>query len=144
MRLHVEALFTRDAAGRLLVVNEPSGAAAPRFFLSRTANGKFCWFRHDVDAALIDDLHALCDAQPTGLDAAAGLNVAPVIARLAREEPVRNTWTGPAFHFPSDLPPDELTVQVTSDNASLLSQYLEAWRGDGRTSLHALSRRNWV
>lgn len=32
MRLHVEALFTRDAAGRLLVVNEPTGAAAPRFF----------------------------------------------------------------------------------------------------------------
>jgi hypothetical protein len=26
MRIHVEALFTRDAAGRLLRVNEPNGA----------------------------------------------------------------------------------------------------------------------
>lgn len=28
MRLHVEALFTRDHAGRLLTINEPGGATA--------------------------------------------------------------------------------------------------------------------
>lgn len=82
---------------------------------------------------MIDDLYALCESQPTGLDVAAGLNAARFIARLAREEPVRKTWTGPAFHFPPDLSRDELTVQVTSDNASLLSPYLEAWRGDVST-----------
>jgi hypothetical protein len=37
MRLHVEALFTCDAAGRFIAVNEPAGAVAPRFFLGRTA-----------------------------------------------------------------------------------------------------------
>ena len=134
MRLHVEALFTRDDAGRLLTVNEPSGAAAPRFFLGRTADGNLCWFRHDVDAALLNDLHALCESQPRGLEVAAGIgNAAPFIARLAREEPVRKTWAGPAFHFPPDLSRDDLTVQVTSDNTTLLSPYLESWRGDVST-----------
>lgn len=134
MRLHVEALFTRDDAGRLLVVNEPSGAVAPRFFLGRTANGNLWWFRHDVDAALLNDLRALCESQPTSLDVAADLgNAAPFIARLAREEPVRKTEAGPAFHFPPDLSRGERTVQVTADNATLLSPYLEAWRGDVST-----------
>ena len=134
MRLHVEALFTRDDAGRLLVVNEPGGAAAPRFFLGRTVDGNLWWFRHDVGAALVNDVHALCESQPTGLDVAAGLgNAAPFIACLARQEPVRKTWAGPAFHFPSELSRDELTVRVTSDNATLLSPYLESWRGDVST-----------
>jgi RimJ/RimL family protein N-acetyltransferase len=129
MRLHVDALFTRDAAGRLLAVNEAGGTPAPRFFLGRTAEGNIWWFRCDVHEAVVGDLHALCEAQPIGLDA--GLVIpAPFIARLSREEPVRRTWTGPAFHFPPDLRCDKSAVHVTSDNATVLSPYLEAWRDD--------------
>lgn len=131
MRLHVEALFTLDAAGRLLAVNEPGGAEAPRFFLGRTADGNVWWFRHDVDARLADDLRALCAARPTRLELEADdAAVAPFIERLARERPVRRTWAGPAFRFPADLPDDDGAVRVTSGNATVLEPYLEAWRAD--------------
>jgi hypothetical protein len=134
LRLHVETLFTCDDAGRLLTVNEPRGAAAPRFFLGRTADGNAWWFRHDVDAALADELDALCVSQLTGLEVEAGLDrEAPFIACLARAAPVRKTWAGPAFRFPSavpDPPGNESTVRVTADNAKVLSPYFEGWRDD--------------
>jgi RimJ/RimL family protein N-acetyltransferase len=131
MQLHVEALFTRDAAGRLVAVNEPGGAAAPRFFLGRTADGNAWWFRHDVDAILVNDLAALCESQPTALEVEAVPGIAdPFIISLAREQPVRRTWAGPAFRFPSDLLGSEIAVAVTPDNATLLSPYLEDWRKD--------------
>jgi RimJ/RimL family protein N-acetyltransferase len=131
MRLHVEALFTRDDAARLVAVNVPGGAAAPRFFLGRTAEGSAWWFRHDVDAALARDLDALCEALPPGLEEDAGADVAaPFVDRLGRAEPVRRTWSGPAFLVPADLSDDAGVVRVTSDNAAVLSPYLEEWRGD--------------
>jgi RimJ/RimL family protein N-acetyltransferase len=131
MRLHVEALFTLDAAGRLLAVNEPRRAPAPRFFLGRTADGNIWRFRHDVDAPLANDLNALCASLPTGIEVEADLDsAAPLITRLSREEPVRNTGAGPAFRFPSNLRVDEMAVRVKSDNATVLSPYLEDWLGD--------------
>lgn len=132
MRLHVEALFTCDKAGRLLAVNEPGRAAAPRFFLGRTADGKGSWFRHDVDAALASELHALCETQPKGLDFEGDLGnaAAPFIACLSRVAPVRKMWAGPAFRFPTDLLGHETAVRVTSDNAGVLSPYFEDWRDD--------------
>jgi hypothetical protein len=126
MRLHVEALFTLDHAGRLVAVNDPRGASAPRFFLGRTADGDVWRFRHDVDAALASDLDALSESHPTGLE----IDAAPFIARLGRDEPVRGTWAGPAFRFPTDPSGEETAVRVTPDNASLLSPYLEDWRAD--------------
>ena len=131
MRLHVETLFTCDERGRLRAVNEPGGAAAPRFFLGRTADGNAWWFRHDVDAAVAADLDALCESLPRSLETEAGLDgAAPFISRLAREEPVRKTWTGPAFRFPAELPDDETAVRVTPRNAAVLSPHLDAWRDD--------------
>ena len=131
MRLHVEALFTHDDAGRLLAVNEPRGAAAPRFFLGRTADGNVWGFRHNVDATLVNELRALCESQPAGLEVEAGLgSAAPFIACLSRAEPVSKTGAGPAFCFPSDLPGHESAVRVTTDNAAVLSPYLEDWHGD--------------
>ncbi|MDQ3697450.1 MAG: GNAT family N-acetyltransferase, partial [Gemmatimonadota bacterium] len=103
----------------------------PRFFLGRTADGNAWWFRHDVDAALANDLHALCEAEPTGLECEVGLDsAAPFIARLSRDGPIRKTWAGPAFAVPSDLAEYETAVRVTPDNATVLSPYLEDWRGD--------------
>ena len=130
MRLHVEALFTRDDAGRLLMVNEPGGAPAPRFFFGRTAEGNACWFRHDVDAALVDELSALCASQPSGNVEAGVDSAAPFIACLSRAESVHKMEAGPAFHFPSDLPGHESAIRVTTDNAAVLSPYLKDWLGD--------------
>jgi RimJ/RimL family protein N-acetyltransferase len=131
MRLHVEALYTCDAAGRLLTVNDVGAAPAPRFFLGCTPNGNALWFRHDVDAALANDLQRLCESQPTGIEI---VDADAFIARLSRDEPVRKTWTGPAYHFPATLASTHTdVVRVTADNATLLSPYLEDWLGDVTT-----------
>ncbi|HEY7566573.1 MAG TPA: GNAT family N-acetyltransferase [Gemmatimonadaceae bacterium] len=128
MRLHVEALYTCDAAGRLLTVNVAGGAPAPRFFFGSTPNGNAWWFRHDIDAALAEDLARLCESQPTSLDV---VSAEPFVARLSRAAAVQKIWTGPAYHFPRDLPgADVNVVRVTANNATILSPHLEDWHGD--------------
>lgn len=128
MRLHVEALYTRDAAGRLLTVNDVGAAPAPRFFLGRTPNGNMWWFRHDVEAPLAADLARLCDSLPPGLDV---VSAEPFVERLSRVAAVEKIWTGPAYHFPRALPAEDVgVVRVTANNVTVLSPYLEDWHGD--------------
>ena len=64
MRFHLEALFTMDAAGRLVSVNESGGGPAPRFFLGRTREGNVWSVRHDIDPSLAVALHVLRPARP--------------------------------------------------------------------------------
>src|ERR1051325_3107058 len=66
MSIHVRALFTHDAAGRLLSVNEPDGAAAPapRLFLGRTRTGAVWRFRADLPKGLVRGLDLLCADEP--------------------------------------------------------------------------------
>jgi hypothetical protein len=121
MTLHVEALFTHDAAGRLLRVNEPDGAEAPRFFLGLTADGAVRRFRHDVGPEIRRALTAAGD------DAL----VARYSEILSRAAPVVHTAAGPAFAFPDALPaPDPDVVRVTAANVELLQPPLDAWRAD--------------
>jgi GNAT superfamily N-acetyltransferase len=104
MRLHVEALFTHDAEGHLVGVNEPSGALAPRFFIGITDDGVVCRFRYDLGAELRNE--------------------------LARFAPVKKTETGPAFGFPLGLPATADTVLVTEENAHILDPFLREWIPD--------------
>ena len=128
MRLHVEALYTRDAAGRLLTVNDAGAAPAPRFFFGRTPNGNMWWFRHDVDGAMAEDLAGLCEFQQAGLDVVSAEGFADLLSRAA---PIQKIWAGPAYHVPPDLrSEDDRVVRVTADNATVLSPYLEDWQGD--------------
>lgn len=128
MRLHVEALYTRDAAGRLLSVNDAGAAPAPRFLFGRTPNGNLWWFRHDVDAPTAEDLARLCDSQPMGLDV---VSLEPFVERLSRVAAVQKIWTGPAYHFPRDLHSEDVgVVRVTASNATVLSPFLDDWHGD--------------
>ena len=101
MRVHVETLFTHHDAGRLLAVNDPGGALAPRLFLGRTADGNVWRFRRDVNAALAYDLLALCESQSPGLEVESGLDsAAPFVNLLSRESPVSNIWRDPRSTFP--------------------------------------------
>ena len=128
MRLHVEALYTRDAAGRLLTVNDAGAAPAPRFFFGGTPNGNAWWFRHDIDPALAADLARLCESQPRGLDL---VSAEPFTARLSLAATVQKICSGPAYHFPQDVPSDDVdVVRVTPNNATVLSPHLDDWRGD--------------
>jgi RimJ/RimL family protein N-acetyltransferase len=127
MRIHVDALFTRDAAGDLVRVNEPDGAPAPRFFLGRTADGDVLRFRHGVGAGLRRELAAAAAAD----DADPPTDAARYEAILARAAPVERTEMGPAFIFPARPPcfPDG-AHRVTRENAELLRRYLPAWLPD--------------
>ena len=133
MRLHVEALFTHDAEGHLLRVNEPDGAPAPRFFLGGTAEGVVWRFRHDVDRHLRRELEAAIQDEVRRehvLDSPTSPSRYEDI--LARFAPVQRTWVGPAFCFPQELPTTIDTVLVTEGNAQLLRPLLENWVPDVR------------
>jgi hypothetical protein len=132
MRLHIDALFTHDAAGRLLRVNVPGGGEAPRFFLGRTAEGLVTRFRHDVDAETTRALDAAANNDTLrALDSP--LNASPYEAILTRAGEVTKPWVGPAFCFPNQLSQPADTVLVTDANAHLLTPLLAPWIPDTRT-----------
>jgi hypothetical protein len=132
MRLHIDALFTHDAAGYLLHENVPGGAAAPRFFLGRTTEGPVIRFRHDVDDATKRALEAAANDDPLrAFDSP--LNSSPYEAILSRATEVTNTWVGPAFCFPTQLSQPTNTVRVTDANADVLTPLLEPWIPDTHT-----------
>lgn len=131
MRLHLEALFRCDEADRLLVVNEPGGGAAPRFFLGRTPEGSAWWFRHDVDRELVAALETLCRSESVRYhtEAVPG-SAAPFVDRISRRGDVQNVWQGPAFCFPEALSGGGGAVRVTKANAEVLAPRFEDWLGD--------------
>ena len=131
MRIHLDALFTRDSKGRLRNVNEPGGSDAPRLFLGRTDAAPLCSLRHDVPDELAAALGALSETEPSGFDAGpAPARHQPYLELLAIHQPVEGVWAGPAYHFAGPPATPEGTVAVTSENVSILSPLLEAWRPD--------------
>ena len=131
LRIQIETLFTHDAAGRMLCVNEPNGAPAPRFFLGRSTEGSEYRFRYDVDPATVDELVSLSASEPAG-DAflTAPFGSTPYEAVLSRSAPVERTWVGPAYRFPDTLSTDANVVVVTEKNESILRRHLAEWSGD--------------
>lgn len=131
MRMHIDALYTRDAAGDLLCVNEPAGggAPAPRFYLGATSDGCVRRFRHDVTATLRAELSARSEESEL-----TDLALPPPATRyeriVGRYAPVNKTWMGPVFTFPSQLPATLQTTVIDSSTASLLEQSLPAWIPD--------------
>jgi GNAT superfamily N-acetyltransferase len=131
MRVHVEALFSRDSEGLLLKVNEPDGADAPRFLLGRTDASPICVVRHDVPDELAAALGALSEREPSGFDAGPVPDRhQPYLELLSTDQPVERMWAGPAYHFVEPLATPEGTVAVTSENVSILTPFLEPWRPD--------------
>jgi len=131
MELHVEALFTHDADGRLLRVNESGGGPAPRFFLGLTSDGLVVHFRNDVAAQVRSALERAASSLRAGPHAARRpIDPEPFRAVLARASPVERTWLGPAFAFPDALPITPAVARVTDRNAECLSALLGGWVAD--------------
>jgi RimJ/RimL family protein N-acetyltransferase len=130
MRMHVEALFTHDARGDLLRVNEPNGAPAPRFFLGQTPAGLVLRFRGDVREETRQEL-----AAAASLEIVNDLPTTPETYReiLASTAPIENTWSGPAFSFPNTLPADDESILITDANAHYLQAHLSGWLGEVHT-----------
>jgi GNAT acetyltransferase len=131
MRMHADALYTHDAAGRMLRVNEPGGAPAPRFFLGRTAHGSVLRVRHDVDEERVRALESLAAVEPAGDE----LLVPPYGAAPYQDvlAPVERTWAGPAFCWAGPAAPAD-AVRITAENADLLRPHLELWLVDVATA----------
>jgi GNAT superfamily N-acetyltransferase len=138
MDRHVEALYTHDAAGRIVRVREHNGAPAPRLFLGRTANGVVCRCRHDVEDALCGALDACAATDSIELAAEVASDGQAVdrtryVDLLSRTAPVTATWGGPAFRFPAGIgvrSADGGAVLVTDANVDVLRPLLPAWVPD--------------
>ena len=133
MRTHIDTLFTHDARGRIVSVNEPNGKPAPRFFLGRTMDGIEWRVRNDVGDALERELAAVCAEEIAGesfqLPADRSSKYENVLARVA---PVERRWSGPAYSFPSELLASD-AVEITHKNSDLLRAHLAGWLGDVET-----------
>src|SRR4051812_36180112 len=94
MRLHVDALFTHDARGDMLRVNEPNGAVAPRFFLGQTTEGLLLRFRGDVGEKMRREL-----ADAAALEVLNDWPATPETYReiLSSTAQVERIWSGPVF-----------------------------------------------
>ncbi len=131
MRLHLDALFTTDAHGHLLHVNEPGAKPAPKLALGRTTDGHVLRVRADVADALLDDAAALIEAEP----ARAPLSPQPhcgnaIRVLLARDAPVQRIWSGPAYCIDAESVPEAPdAVRITPDDTALLRTFAD-WRDE--------------
>lgn len=131
MRIHMETLFEVDASGCLLCGNELHRPAAPRFFLGRTPDGDVWAVRHDLPRHLADELVALAESMPRGFDTErAPERFTPFVELVATGGAAERIWAGPVYAFAEPPLAVEHALQVTPDNASVLSPHLEEWRED--------------
>jgi hypothetical protein len=132
MEMHLAALFTHDATGRMVSVNEPNEKPAPRFFLGRTSDGNVWRFRHDLGADVIRELEEVCRNERTTDELLRPpYGVTPYAEILERDSPIVRVATGPAFTFPTDVDmPADGVVHVTEQNVDVLRPYMGPWLGD--------------
>ncbi len=122
--LQAEALFTHDALGRIVRVNEQDGDPAPRFFLGRSAQGNTWRIRHNVPPDVTRELEALAAGEPVSSDLESPpRNLDAMMAALARHQPASIDHTGPAYRFPDELPaPAQGVIRLTFANRGLLRE----------------------
>jgi RimJ/RimL family protein N-acetyltransferase len=121
LELQAEALFTHDAAGGMVAVNEPGGGPAPRFFLGRTRVGNLWRVRHDAPEATARRLDALAAAEPVRDDPRAEpRSMAAFVDALEVDQEVRSVVAGPAYSFPDALLPAATVTRITRANLQLL------------------------
>jgi hypothetical protein len=131
MRMHVDAMYTYDAKGRMVRVNEPRGAQAPRIFVGRTINGYVMRARADVPETTLKAVKGLMSREPL----ASPLPQRPscgeaIIALLSRDAPVERVWSGPAYCIdPAALPDSPDARRITGADADLLRTFPD-WRDE--------------
>jgi len=115
-RLHLDALYERDARGRLVRPRGTGRVPAPRLHLVRTVEGNRWLLSSTLGQDLRDRLDALLASEPVLPDLDAAETRPPacreaVLATLGGRAPVEE-YRGPAFLFPALLPPVEPPVEV--------------------------------
>lgn len=128
-RRRVDALFTRDACGNLVTLNElepaPPPTPAPRIYLGVTAGGIVRDYRADVPPELRRAVEVFCEgASPLAYSHPAfftGLQAAMLVHDLGAA-----AWeisTGPAYVFPADIPIASGVSIVEPGQADLLKEH---------------------
>ena len=127
MDLHRDALYRRDAAGRLHSVNESPYPPAPRLWMGRTRAGNRWSLRYDLPAGLAAELERLLAGAPIAaeLDPAPRMRE-PILALLEQHAPVSSEYRGPAYWIPDQLPVQGKAVIVTRENVDVLANR-SAW-----------------
>lgn len=125
--LQVDVLFIHNTDGKLLRINEPEPTdPAPRFFMTRTANGNLWRTRHDLPAELGNELHRLAETVPVGIDQPEASCFLPMLTTVLNQHaPIQSMYGGPAYRLP-ELAPSQHAVTVTQENAALLDRHF-AW-----------------
>ena len=124
MRIQAETLYRYDADGRMRCVNEPGDPPAPRFFMGRTAQGNLWRFRHDMPAAIVEQLEVLCRAEPVSADLApAPLRYDPIRALLQAQAPIEEEYRGPAYRVPDSAQRPAGVVLIAEANQLLLEPW---------------------
>jgi ribosomal protein S18 acetylase RimI-like enzyme len=140
--LHARTLFTHDAAGRLVAINELRRRPAARLFLGWTERAVICRVRHDLPVALVTRLEALVSAASVAGDRDRLPPCLPAIrAALAEHAPVvdHDDGGGPAYRFPDVIAPRPGAVAVTSANADVLRRWLPEWIPDADGQLPVMT-----
>jgi RimJ/RimL family protein N-acetyltransferase len=146
MALIARTLFTHDASGRLVDVNEPGGPRAPRFHVLWDGRDLHWRVRHDLPAALVARLAAILAGHPVPRDLERLPAFAAAIrASLAEHGPVPDELIGEfEYAFPEALDPPDApaeiahrasssldasagVVPVAVDNAAVLQRWLPEW-----------------
>ena len=124
IELQVEALFTHDAAGRLISNNEPGYPPAPRFFLSRSAGGNLWRVRHDVSPTLAQQLGSLAADEPVVADLRQPPRHADAYRReLSAAAPIAAEYDGVSLVFLREVPTADAAVLVTPELAARSSSF---------------------
>lgn len=147
MECHLDALFTRDARGRLVAVNEAGGGAAPRLYVGFTPEGSTHATRHDQPQDLLRRLaEAATDLGPIDEEVMLAGTLCRLRNLVERNAPVERVWSGPVFTVPQGLgsPPGGMTgsrigggtgarsvvVAVSPSNAEVLHPHMAEWLED--------------
>ncbi|HEY6176991.1 MAG TPA: GNAT family N-acetyltransferase [Kofleriaceae bacterium] len=147
LALIARTLFTHDAAGRLIDVNEPGGPRAPRFYMLWDGHDLLWRVRHDLPSSLVAALAAIVTGHPAPHD----LERLPLFAEairtaLAEHAAVANELGGFEYVFPEEVhPPDAPAadspgaaadvIAVTAENAAVLQRWLPEWSNYAATGL---------
>lgn len=131
MKFHADALFTHDAAARMLRVNEPDGAVAPRLFLGRTSAGHVLRAREDLPDTLVVEAAELIAAESVhGPLSALPQCYEAILTLLGRHAPVQRIWSGPAYCIDADALPDASNgVRINGANVDLLQSFPD-WQNE--------------
>jgi RimJ/RimL family protein N-acetyltransferase len=125
--IELDALFTHNEAGRIVMVNEPEGDPAPRFVFVRTRQGNDWRLRHDVDDRIAREIEALAACEPVHGD----LFTPPVgwdaMAAAFGDTPGPGA---PEYHlsyrFPDQIPAFPGATRITLDNVPVVDRMWDA------------------